>query len=1369
MADEEESSNLENSRRDFLKFASIGAVISTTGCSRLVCLKNPENNLPEQNNPIEFEISRSADHLYARVEAWNMQFKTRGNKSYLVPKSLNSYFVFIFPPQHYTETTIPIEGEVESKLSPKLDKLLDNIQIFPANESRLVFKVNELDKIELTIDSLLDWNKFKYQTKDLDELRDGIKTEKELTSTERRHFLGFDWAKDKDLNKYSAIEIPWGVYLQPVEDVSEFEWKHPKTPVKHNGRTELWFSLLENKYGRELNLAFEVQDVRGLEKFVPEKTVIVDKTKTKTHYYKDTFEYSQLQSITECSPVTNFDRLEIAGSLSNRFVYTGKGPTKTDSLIYQLSDGTEVPTNACYVDGRSLDVQTFGVSSLGGWLTLKAEWEPEPSCALKSWSHLATMGRDHQVEFKRAGFLYPFGIPAELVILSEREFVKDIEGHYVAPLLKRAFIQIPQPNQLDLDHSETPFSKLSVSTIKTPPLDIPPSGNFIEYAMCDYFLPIVDGQPFEFEHLGIDYEGKEIYSQMSMFFVSNKATNSDGLITEPLVEYLAENTCQFNIIESQDNIGLPDKPRFQGGIKDCSYKTDHSDNPSDSYNCSLFGKNVLGLHQLDIEWLSKPYRFSQYNNQTIALAESVSEGDTTQEVQWVEWVRGKVPTIDNEKHKALQPFTPRARTLKVSLQAMSQFSGQKSYLLATYRDIRFKESQILDPWPTSERYHENVISNRSECNSIGAYLCILPTHILEPNTSENEDRAELIKNYFFHQLSSSELPKSLFNNIENEISFGKNKTTDSLGGIATPDSPIGVLTKQQGPLGDNVFDFKRWQANEFDETRLNVPDIRYDFLKHRKDNNLSMDLYHPPCLDEGVYPFCSPTSEKILNSKDISFARELTANDMAGVPGVASLFGLDAEILPGISMMKIFKEALIDLGTGSDVRTSFFNKASSNSDRKLSKPPKWDYKVKGFDELLVIFGEGPGQISITDAVKMFTESPVVNEPGETISFGVEASLNWSTDALNEVDLGAIEFIPNSSIFEVNASASIDFIERKPLIQANASLSDFNIVVYKSLDVHFPEVAFSLDSSGNKNFEPKIGVIEFTGALSFINNLKSMLKSLEDYFGVKIDIKPSAIKVSQVIAIPPSTNPTEQGGAFYLGPVLITNLNIWWGIKIPLIGRDVLTMSFGLATRENPMAVYVPPYFGGKSHALMEVTTNGIRLFEVSIEFGGMIKVEFSIASGEVSLMAGTYLAIAKTQDSESFTLAAYVKLVGELVVAGFIHFHGLIQITLSYTRTSGGDYSGKTLVGEAVTRVSIKIGFVRYSYSFTAREEQSRRDQSSNKMTNKNVSPTRLNDQKSGNEKPELLNNEFDPDHNHLFQVKQVKDRWEKFIDAYAY
>ncbi|MEW8056358.1 MAG: hypothetical protein AB2796_13620 [Candidatus Thiodiazotropha sp.] len=1127
--------------------------------------------------------------------------------------------------------------EFSDTLDPgHLESALRDVQLYASRPSKIVFNIPaSVERIDLDAESILNWDQFYFDHEINPRYPDF-----ETIDHARRKLLGIDWWNEGKSRFKTTIELPWGVILQPIELVAQdYRWRHVASAIHDNAPKELWYTSLENRAGRHIPVPLEVLDVQGL------KQLSDSDSELRVH------DVSAYDNRLDFSASTNFDRLELLSSLSRRFPYFPIKKQKAIKYFDRDSQSLIADLRSCYVTGRSVEAFRFGLSALGGFLDLEGKWDAENGCAMQAWTHKVHLGRDQEVKYERKGWLYPLGVPAVLIVLSTREYIKDIDGHYVAPLVKRAFIRVPQPNELTLEHRETPFNVLSVTTESTPALDVPEGGNSSDYARCMYFLPTVDQREFEFELRGEDHEGNLLTSKMACYFVSNRALDENGLIREPCYKL---------------HPGL--NPAPPPPLYVCSARP----KPGVRLDCKTdFG--VEGLWELDREWMSQSFRFAQLNLQKVAVAPSTASGNTIHEVEWIEWVRGQQPALERTPDdvgenprppSAQSPFLPRARTMKLALPSVRTFSGQDSFVLTTYRNLRSSTYPVLDPFPTDvASYHDNVLNALDSENQSGSYLQVLQIQ----DSKDRQVSTQKVADAYYKGLSL-EIQKKLLGNLDNIVRFGRTKNTEASGGLATPDTPVGLLSLEYGVLGDALMDPMQIDG---------VPSSRLRMLDHWRK-------LRPGHLYDGA-PLCAANS---IGANRIGSAM-LAANEFGSI---ASMFGLDAEILPGIRLTKVLAASGIDFGQLEA------NVAPGNAAKKTA-PLQWNYKITGVDEFLNLIGEGPDQISVGE---FFSNLPETIETGEPLAIGIEAGLLWSSRELGNVDLGIIKFIASTrrkgrSTFSVQATTKSSLVPKSDFsIEADARLDSFGLEVLSSILVDFDYVNYKIQSNRDKKFRPAIDGVDFFGPLSFVSNLKDLLSSLEEALGLTIDLTPERVEVGQVIAIPPSAT-GGKSRPFYVGPALIENLAIRWGMILPLVGRSPMLFYFGLATREEPFTISIFPY-GGQSHALIESTVRGVRLFEISMAWGGVAGVTFAIASGQVSLTAGMFFSIARSARGRVTTFAAFVKMAGSLDVAGIITFSGLIQVTLGYT--TGGD--GSEVRGTAIVRVSVKWGFVRLSFEFAA-------------------------------------------------------------------
>ncbi len=1215
---------------------------------------------PDSRGWPRFFLRRQQDELFVELVAVGFREFDRLGRRQLRPVEGHPQplFIFTFAPQHFAETAIatttipPVFGEDQ----------LGKIELLASKPSRLVFRV-PARWYRLDLGTLLDWTDFELVLPDLDQVA-------------ARYDLDFVEPADRPVTR---VEMPWGIELTPLEKKAGEEaiphrWHHTLDPQTSGHWNVLWTTSL---VGQTPRTEFEVLGVRGFRRGSLTGN-------TASGGLRVTYDDAPgVSSPKDPTPLRNADRIDIAASLSRRFPYTGRvGPPPIESGLIQYTP-TNACISACYADGRAVEVEQFRLSARGGWLQLDGQWVAFPGCGLTGWVHTASLGRDHHVEVVNAGFLYPFGTACELVVLSERAFVRDSRGHFVAVLIKQVFLQIPQPNDLAIGHYETPFRAVAVTTKRTPPLDLPPGGDPGTYRDYDFFLPTVGQRPFSFEHAGTDWAGKSHLSSMPMYFVSNKARSANGLIWEPGHRW---NHSQQSAVCGVAPAGNGDAPHTIPRSADSE-----------------------GLRVIDRLWNADPHRFAQYNGALMALATPTFSGDTTHRVDWVEWVRGNIPDL-MPTMIVPTPFRPRSRTMRLRLAGMGQMSGQPSASIATYRDTRFTSAPVLDPEPTTDPklYFVNVQPESKD--PAAAYLFLLETRALvgeaaavavRPSTQASADIRQL---YYGTAITPSRIPDSLFADIDNEIRFGHSTSSEGVGGLSVPDTHVSILTRKNGPVGDATFNEGRWSG--YDALRRSSAEAigRLDYAGYRLRYRSQID----------VQPF-----DRLRNQEELGSLQQLAKGVMgfaaapaafapmaSGLPSgglrLGDLFGKHAQILPGLGFADVFRN--VPLG----------NTASRGSDERAAQPLTWDVKINGVEWLTAIIGSGPGQVSLPEFITLFQNDLQDADSSEPVPFGIEASLNWSNDVFRTEAIGPVKFTPNGSTrMTINASARMDFGKLgfpadatqlsfepgKARMAARAELRDFTVTVFGAIEVRFSSVAFVMTEDGNKDFITQIAGVDLIGPLSFINQLSNVLGGLGQEQGISLSLTPERIRISQTLRFP-----TTEGDPLFIGPAQITNLALGWFVMIPLRGRDVLSVGFSVSSREKPLAIFVPPWYGGKAHVLLEATTRGCRLVEVCMEYGALIPISWGIARGEASLMAGIFYMCERDDATNSgrVVMRAFVKAKADLSVAGIIHFMGLIYIALSYVQEAGR----KLVRGEATVRVSIKIGFVRISYSFTAAHEE---------------------------------------------------------------
>jgi hypothetical protein len=180
----------------------------------------------------------------------------------------------------------------------------------------------------------------------------------------------------------------------------------------------------------------------------------------------------------------------------------------------------------------------FALSALGGWMDLKATWDPTAYTAfgasmsdveVEAWEHRATQGRDHYVKVVYSGYLFPFGHRASLIKVTERQNRFDFSSPAdpnTAYLIQRMYVVVREPERLYGDPPATPraryvpFRSVRIETVRTPDLDNIGTGIGSKGQQC--FWPTVGGTEFAFRMTATDRAGKPVEFTAPLIFVSRE-------------------------------------------------------------------------------------------------------------------------------------------------------------------------------------------------------------------------------------------------------------------------------------------------------------------------------------------------------------------------------------------------------------------------------------------------------------------------------------------------------------------------------------------------------------------------------------------------------------------------------------------------------------------------------------------------------------------------------------------------------------------------------------------------------------------------------------------------------------------------------
>ncbi len=233
--------------------------------------------------------------------------------------------------------------------------------------------------------------------------------------------------------------------------------------------------------------------------------------------------------------------------------------------------------------------------------------------------------------------------------------------------------------------------------------------------------------------------------------------------------------------------------------------------------------------------------------------------------------------------------------------------------------------------------------------------------------------------------------------------------------------------------------------------------------------------------------------------------------------------------------------------------------------------------------------------------------------------------------------------------------------------STCSLDDF-VLDLEVLILDFERVQLQAVAGRKMDVDVRFRSFEFAGPLAFVETLRELIPFEGFSDPPEVQVTPEGITAGFTMGLPNLS----------VGVFSLENLLLGAGFDVPFVGKPLSTW-FSFCTRENPSRLTVS-LFGGGFYLGLTVDAEGLQVFEGAIEFGAACSVDFGVASGSVSAMAGLYFKI----EGPDFTLAGFFRLRGEVEALGIVSVSIELYLEMRY------ESSGKC-VGTATLSIEIDV------------------------------------------------------------------------------
>jgi hypothetical protein len=973
---------------------------------------------------------------------------------------------------------------------------------------------------------------------------------------------------------------------------------------------------------------------------------------------------------------------------------------------------------------QPVEAERLALSALGGWLDARGDWEP-PGLDVESWVHRASMGRDHYVRVVYRGVLFPFGHRAVLIKVSERKF-HPLPGR-PAYLRQRMFMIVRERERRYDDagslrpygsgsqrvSNEFPFSMVRLLTTVTPDLDPPKAPDALGPGQ-QLFWPMVGGQPFRFRLSATDLDGRGIEFDLPMIFMSNVLasprkrsgqklvplyTSEPGLVGAAQAAAMA--LAGWNAHQSGEGLESPaPDDRTFSDLKRQRVAMAPSAKAGDTAIEAVtmtFGAHVpdsgnaasVNAFKSYSQGLSRPMFFPRVvrAQARIAALAQLSGSAKNNLVRWNPTYADK--GFDGAANKG-EVFvdvvaTPHMANLDFSKQgdrsggfvmpnlrpsAISRALGPAAGNVADLLAGAMKPAQFFPNTPAPDLPLPllfGCIPLSAVIEEVGDVLGNLgkvPKFVSEASTKVESFVNDMLRLYQF-VTALAEQPASLaeaaFARIEQRVAdlvdqaaaFGAAEAAPVIAKANAVQAAIDALATQLHALSQRRFDVADPLAGIDLSTALDAPagngQVRQTLTAFRDTVEAS-----------SVIPagFRQQVGQAVAG-----------ALDMLG--SVAGFFALYAH---GKALFDALKDLLDNPAPGQSIGELLTHPDQLAPKLQAVADALGDVRNDAASLPLLEGAPRKALLDALDAVKAVLDGDLLKLLENLLGEELVIRFDWKPEIKSwGFDSSPPLFVVHDKhAFIVAVEARVKKSGGAPKISVLCGLHHFDLVLIAPasfIELHFRKIEFSIDPAAKMNVDVLLDDILFVGPLSFVETLRDLIPLDGFSDPPHLDITPQGIDAGFSMALP----------SLACGVLNLSNLSLGAGFTVPFIGQP-LAVRFNFCTREQPfhLTVYM---FGGGGFFGITLDPHGVQILEAAFEFGAAISVDFGVASGGVSVMAGIYYRM----EADAASLTGYFRLEGHVDVLGLITASLELYLELRYEFETG------KAVGRATLTIEISV------------------------------------------------------------------------------